>query len=133
MSDMTISGVLRDPVHVPAGERWRVLSGAVVQGQVSVEGTLIVEKGGAVQGALSVDAGGEAFVRGAVQGAATVDPDAELTVEAGGSLQGALVNYGDVVVRGMFAGTVVGEPFTLEGAGRVIEPEIRNGEHIYRM
>lgn len=71
-------------------------------------------------------------VTGKIQGTTSVSKGATVVVEETGKLQGALSNYGKVILRGTLAGAQSGNgEVVVEGNGHIKQPVVKNGINYY--
>ncbi len=126
--DFTLVGTHKGSIIVEGGT-------ATILGRL--EGSFHVDPGlsaiinGTVAGSVHLSQGAKAVVHGAIEGSAHVAHTALLVVEAGGKHAGSLHNDGEVIVRGVFGGSITGRPPILEGNGTIKRPRIEDGVAIY--
>ncbi len=126
-----ISGIVQQSV-TPTDD---TLIDGVIQGSVEIKSPANVDLRGSIQGSTTVESGARLVITGAQQGSVTVRPGAHVLVEPTGKLTGSLWNDGQVVVRGVFAGSQAGmAQIELEGAGWIRPPDeiLPDGTHVYR-
>ena len=130
-SEYTILGTHRGTVRVTSGGT--LCLDAALQGTLDVQAGATVRINGQQQGTVAVAPRASVTVFGAIQGTISLERGASLTIESPGKLAGTLVNYGLVVVRGVFGGAQSGNgTIRLEGDGYIKKPtSIKDGAHYY--
>lgn len=126
--DYVLAGCHQGSVHVELGQL--SLEG-ILQGSLDVQTGVAALIHGTVQGSVRVASGSRVVVTGGIEGSTHVESGGFLTIESGGKLAGSLVNYGTVLVRGVFGGASRGHRVRLEGAGYIKQPVVRNGVSFY--
>ncbi|WP_313289708.1 hypothetical protein [Stutzerimonas nitrititolerans] len=130
-SEHTILGTHRGTVCVTSGGTLR-LEGTL-QGTLDIQTGATVLINGQQQGTVAVASHSSVTVFGAIQGTTSLEPGASVIIEPSGKLAGTLVNYGLVIVRGVFGGAQSGNgSVRLEGNGYIKQPtSIKDGVHYY--
>ena len=124
-----LAGLHQGGVHVETGEL--TLAGTL-QGSLDAQSGTRVCIRGRQQGSVSVASGAVVVVAGAIEGSVHVRRGGQVIIEAGGRLAGSLTNYGEVIVRGVFGGSYIGDgDMKLENDGYIKQPVIRDGARYY--
>jgi hypothetical protein len=105
----------------------------VHQGSTSVESGGRVVVPGVLQGSLALEDDTEAVVSGEIQGSVALARGGRLVIERSGRFAGSIVNNGEIINRGLRAGSVVGND-PIDDGGKVLQP-LRNpdGSHTYML
>ncbi|MCC4590417.1 hypothetical protein LL974_04610 [Xanthomonas campestris pv. cannae] len=130
-SEHTILGTHRGTVRVTSGGILRL--DGTLQGTLDIQTGATVHINGRQQGSVAIAPRSSVTVFGAIQGTTSLKPGASLIIEPSGKLAGTLVNYGLVVVRGVFGGAQSGNgTVRLEGNGYIKQPtSVKDGVHYY--
>lgn len=127
--DYTLAGTHQGSVHVESGKFG--LEGTL-HGSLDLQSGVTAFIRGTQQGSVSVAEGAVVVVAGAIEGSVHVCPGGAVTIEDTGRLAGSLHNDGEVVVRGVFGGSYLGDgQFRLEGDGYIKRPIVRDGVSYY--
>lgn len=126
--DYILSGVHQGGVHVEAG---RFQLDGTIKGSLEIQTGVHATIRGNNREHLSVASGAHVVVTGSINGSLHVAQGGVVIVERGGKLAGSLHNDGEVIVRGVFGGAIVGSPVQLEGSGYIKEPTVRDGVNYY--
>ena len=130
-SEHTLLGTHRGTVRVTSGGT--LCLDGTLQGTLDIQIGATVRINGQQQGTVAIAARASVTVFGAIQGTTSLERGASLTIEPSGKLAGTLVNYGLVVVHGVFGGAQSGNgTIHLEGDGYIKKPtSIKDGTHYY--
>ena len=130
-SEHTILGTHRGTVRVTSSGTDHV--DGTLQGTLDIQTGATVVINGKQQGALAVAPRASVTVFGSIQGTTSLESGASVIIESSGKLAGTLVNYGLVVVRGVFGGARSGNgSIRLEGIGYIKQPTSdKDGVHYY--
>lgn len=104
-----------------------------LQGSLNVNSGTKVVIIGKHQGSVNVLENGEVIVNGTLEGSTSVANRATVIVEKGGKLMGSLNNQGTTIVRGVYAGSCIGNRIILEDNGYIKNPIIKNGLNYYKL
>jgi cytoskeletal protein CcmA (bactofilin family) len=126
--DYVLSNVHQGSVHVESGQFY--LDGTI-RGSLDVQDGVNAVIKGRQQGSVSVANGACVVVIGSIEGSIHVSRGGSVIVESNGKLAGSLNNRGDVIVRGVFGGSVTGAPIRIECSGYIKQPVIRDGVSYY--
>lgn len=127
--DYTLAGTHQGSVHLEMGQFG--LDGTL-QGSLDIQSGVTASIRGTQQGSVAVAEGAVVVVTGAIQGSTHVSRGGVVIVDATGRLAGSLTNDGEVVVRGVFGGSYVGDgQLRLEGDGYIKRPVVRDGVSYY--
>jgi cytoskeletal protein CcmA (bactofilin family) len=130
-AEHTIIGTHRGTVRVTSGGT--LCLDGTLQGTLDIQTGATVRITGQQQGTVAVAPRASVTVSGAIQGTTSLEPGASLVIEPSGKLAGTLVNYGLVIVRGVFGGAQSGNgTIRLEGDGYIKQPtSVKDGAHYY--
>lgn len=124
-NDYVLAGLYHGSVQVEAGICTII---GTLQGQLTIFSGATVHINGLLQGNMHVYATAKVIVMGSVQGNTRIDSGSTLTIEETGSLEGLLLNDGEVIIRGIISGGQVGNGnLLLEGKGYIKTSLYRDG------
>jgi len=127
--DYTLTGTHQGGVHVEAGD-FRL--DGTLQGSLDLQSGVKASIRGTQQGSVAVAEGAVVLVTRAFQGSTHISRGGVVIIEATGRLAGSLTNDGEVVVRGVFGGSYVGDGrLRLEGDGYIKQSVVRDGVSYY--
>jgi len=129
--DYVIDGLHQGSVILKSGSL--VING-VVQGSLEVFDNTKAEINGNHQGSVHLGNGAVVVINGKLNGSITIERNGKVIIEKNGLLAGSIINYGEILIRGVLAGSRSGNGhIEIEDNGIIKEPKVIDGINYYEL
>jgi hypothetical protein len=127
--DYTLTNIYEGSIEINSGKF--ILQG-ILRGSLTIKSNAIAEILGTQQGHVLIESNAKVSVSGVIQGSVTIQNNATLVIEPDGKMAGSFINFGTIILRGMFGGSQIDHgKLIIEEGGKIIQPVIRNGTRYY--